>query len=108
MSRYCGKFDFCDEVELAGIDRILQSDVYCGEKKLDLRSLEDCIPYYPHIIVFSCWDNISRKSVIKLSERSWVDIEEEWHGHMPIHDYYRQELQKELEVNSRADINQSP
>jgi hypothetical protein len=45
----------------------------------------------------SVYDNAAGRNVIRLSERSWVDIEERRYGKMPIHDYYRKLLKEEKE-----------
>lgn len=37
MSRFSGKCDFCDEIEIFGLDHILNSDVYVGDSKQPLR-----------------------------------------------------------------------
>lgn len=31
MSRFSGKCDLCDEIEIFGLERILNSDVYVGD-----------------------------------------------------------------------------
>lgn len=98
MSRFSGKFDFCDEIDIKGLDRILRCDVYCNGQRLELKTRRDCIPYYPHIIACSAWDNERRCGSITLSGKSWVDIEEERYGHMKIHDFYREALRKEMEA----------
>lgn len=97
MSLFSGKFDFCDEIEIHGLENILRMDVYCKGKRLELKTLRDCIPYYPHIPICSAWDNERKRGMITLSEKSWVDIEEERYGHMRIHDFFREELRKEME-----------
>lgn len=52
MSRFSGRCDFCDEIEIFGLDFILNSKVYLGDSRtpLDLNSLADCIPYYPYVV----------------------------------------------------------
>jgi hypothetical protein len=99
MSKFSGKCDFYDEIEIFGLDKILMSQVYVGESEvpLVLRTYEDCIPYFPHIITMSVYDNAAGRNVIRLSERSWVDIEERRYGKTPMHDYYRKLLKEEKE-----------
>lgn len=55
MSRFSGKCDFCDEIEIVGLDKILNAEVYVGDNKepLKLNCLADCIPYYPYAISVS-------------------------------------------------------
>lgn len=98
MSRFSGKCDFCDEIEIFGLDMILKSKVYVGsnDTPLELKTLEDCIPYYPYVVSGS-FTNKDIGGVIHLTEKSCVDIEEERYGHMSIHDYYRSELKSEME-----------
>lgn len=98
MSRFSGKFDFCDKIDIQGLDRILRCDVYCKGQRLELKTRRDCIPYYPHIPCLCWWDNERGRGTIHLSEKSWVDIEEERYGHMKTHDFYREALRKEMEA----------
>lgn len=97
MSKFSGKCDFCDEIDIFGLENILKSKVYVGSSDvpLVLRDRKDCIPYYPYIVCASFTTN--GVGTIILSERSWVDIEEERYEHMTIHDRYRNELKKEME-----------
>lgn len=99
MSRFSGKCDFCDEIEIFGLDHILNSKVYIGsnDEPLKLTCLADCIPYYPYVVSSSAHDNVNNKSIIHLTEKSWVDIEEDRYGHFAMHDFYRKALQEELE-----------
>lgn len=98
MSRFSGKCDFCDQIEIFGLDMILKSKVYVGNSDipLELKSLEDCIPYYPYVVSASFTDK-EIGGVIYLTAKSWVDIEEERYGYMRMHDYYRNELKKVIE-----------
>lgn len=103
MSRFSGKCDFCDEIEILGLDKILMSNVYVGDSTspLELKTLEDCIPYYPYVVSCS-FTNKESGGVIHLTEKSWVDIEEEKYGHMKIHEYYRDALKKEMQRMNRT------
>lgn len=98
MSRFSGKCDFCDEIEIFGLERIMNSDVYVGdsEEPLKLTCLADCVPYYPHIVSVAHHDNVTNRSYIRLSAKSWVDIEIERYGKFRMHDNYKEELRKEL------------
>lgn len=52
MSKFSGRCDFCDEIEIFGLDFILRSKVYLGNTSvpLELNCLADCIPYYPYVV----------------------------------------------------------
>lgn len=99
MSKFSGKCDFYDEIEIFGLDRILLAKIYVGESDypLPIKTYTDCIPYFPHIVTMSFYDKEKDVTIIRLSEKSWVDIEERRYGKMPIHDYYRQLLKEEKE-----------
>lgn len=99
MSRFSGKCDFCDEIEIWGLEHILNSDVYIGRstEPLRLTCLADCVPYYPYVVSAAAHDHVKNRGMIHLTGKSWVDIEEERYGHFRIHDYYRQALQEELD-----------
>lgn len=99
MSKFSGKCDFCDEIEIFGLEHILNSEVYVGdsEEPLKLTCLADCVPYYPHIVSVASHDNVKNRSYIRLTSKSWVDIEEERYGKLRSHDYYRRRLQEEIE-----------
>ena len=101
MSEFSGKCDFCDEIEIFGLDRILAGKVYVGSTKtpLKLTCLADCIPYYPYVVVSSC--DLNDNITIWLTPKSWVDIEEDRYGHFACHDGYRKKLQKEIEKINR-------
>lgn len=74
MSRFSGKCDFCDDIEIFGLDRILNSDVYLygHDKPLKLTCLEDCVPYYPYIVGSACYLREGR-STLHLSKRPHTD-----------------------------------
>lgn len=98
MSRFSGKCDFCDEIEIFGLEHILNSEVYVGdsEEPLKLTCLADCVPYFPHIVCLSHHDTKKNCGHIRLTDKSWVDIEAERYGEHQIHEYYREGLRKEL------------
>lgn len=97
MSRFSGKCDFCDEIEIYGLDKILQSEIYVGDsdEPLKLTCLADCIPYYPYVVVVASHN--ADRSIIRLTSKSWVDIEEDRYGYFASHDYYRKILQEEMQ-----------
>lgn len=105
MSRFSGKCDFCDEIEIFGLDHILNSDVYVGDSKQPLRlaSLRDCVPYFPYVVSMAHHNQEKNRGYIRLTSKSWVDIEEERYGHFKTLDYYRERLEKELELAKSPD-----
>lgn len=98
MSKFSGKCDFYDEIEIFGLENILNSRIYVGDNKepLELTCREDCIPYYPYIVTASAKTN--GVGTIFLTDKSWVDIEAEKYGEYPFHNHYRDLLKKELEM----------
>lgn len=95
-----GYIDGSIDNEIYNLDKLL--DILKNDEPLVLKSRKDCIPYYPYVIGASFTTN--GIGTIRLSSKSWVDIEEERYGHMSIHDYYRNELKKELEESYNDDI----
>lgn len=106
MSKFSGQFDFYDKIQMIGEYEILNNYIiYKGNDLLSLRTLKDCIPYYPYIISMSyCNDN--GNNIIKLSSKSSIEIEEEKYGHMKVHDLYRQFLKDELNNYKEDNINE--
>lgn len=98
MSRFSGKCDFCDEIKIFGLDYILNSKVYVGQSTdpLELHCLADCVPYYPYVVVVSCMDNVGKEGIVRLTEKSWVDIEAERYGEMDAHRFFRDQLYIEI------------
>lgn len=81
MSRYSGRYDFCDSLETHGYTlEQLQNNVniYVGEDRtpLHIEKMSDLIIYYPHLIGCAFYNNDERKSEIHISSESYVDIEE--------------------------------
>lgn len=84
MSRFSGKCDFLDNLEMRGVldsqekfeEFKKRSKVYVGDELLVFDTPEDLIPYYTHIISFASY-NKERGRVIHLTKRSWLEIEEE-------------------------------
>lgn len=104
MSKFSGKCDFYDEIEIFGLENILKSKVYIGNSKepLKLTCRKDCIPYYPYVVTASAKTN--SVGTIFLTERSWVDIEAERYGELSCHNHYRKLLEKELEMAENSDF----
>ena len=107
MSKFSGKFDFCDEISILGLDAVLRSEVYVGEspEPLRLTCLADCVPYYPYVPSVVAYNSVTGRGFIRLTEKSWVDIEEERYGHSSWHDYCREELKKAIK---EAGIHEEP
>ena len=99
MSKFSGKCDFYDEIQIFGLDYILNATIYIeGQPEpLSLNSLKDCVPYFPYIVTMASYSN---NPILYLSSKSWVDIEEERYGHMRIYDLYREFLKEEMEKYS--------
>ena len=96
MSRFSGKFDFYDEIEINGLDLILNSQVFVGDSLTPLRLTcrEDCIPYYPYVPVMAGVDQARGRGTFYLTAKPWPEIQAERYGIDPSH--YRQELEWEL------------
>lgn len=83
ISRYSGKCDVYDSFVMIHnyTDEELKNNakVYLGKSDtpLKLENMKDLIPYYPHLISVGCYDNTERKSVIHITSKSFVDIEEQ-------------------------------
>lgn len=94
MSLFSGKCDLYDGISiLGGFQKFKERYpvIHIGEDiVIKYEKPADLIRYYPHIIAVSCGD------YVRISSKSWVDIEEERYGHMPIHDYYRDKLREEF------------
>lgn len=86
-----------------GIEKTLKCDIYIGSpfdtenppEKLDLRTEADCVPYYPYIISVQVFNKIY------LTRESWVQIQEQRYGHLPMFAYYRKALLNELKKFER-------
>jgi hypothetical protein len=77
MSKFSGKCDFYDHIQIFGLDKILASKIYVGDHTiipLRIDTEQDCIPYYPYLIGMSCTEN--GVGVIHLSNESFIDTEE--------------------------------
>ena len=98
MSKFSGKFDFYDEISILGLDAVLRSDVYVGgsQEPLRLTCLADCVPYYPYVPSVVAYSSEEGRGYIRLTEKSWVDIEEERCGRHPWYDLCRDELEKAI------------
>jgi hypothetical protein len=99
MSRFSGKCDFYDEIEIFGLNMILNCEVYVqpSATPLHLTCREDCIPYYPYVVTMASTDAVRETGMIVLTAKSWVDIEEERYGPLPGHEMRRRLLQEEME-----------
>lgn len=75
MSKFSGKCDFYDYIEIFGLESILSSNIYLGDNIVPLRidTRKDCIPYYAHLISFSFGNTII------LTPESFIDMEEKKH-----------------------------
>lgn len=82
MSKWTGKCDFCDHLEIIGADE--NFDEYKnntklsiltdrGEKPIKFEKYEDLIPYFSHIIILSAYSDGKRTEV--LSSKSWLETD---------------------------------
>lgn len=83
MSKFSGKCDFADSLEINKYTlEELQNNVliYIGNnpEPLHIEKMSDLIPYYPYLIGMAYHDNKERKAIINLSSESWVDREERY------------------------------
>lgn len=83
ISKWSGKCDLYDSFVMIHnyTDEELKNNVkvYLGKSDTPLKfeTTKDLIPYYPHLISVGCYDNTERKSVIYITSKSFVDIEEQ-------------------------------
>ena len=87
ISKWSGKADFADSIEIhGGIDFLNNWKVYIYEKQPDgtykdkllhFEKESDVVPYYAHIIGCAFHDNKENKHVIHLSSKSYPDSHEE-------------------------------
>ena len=78
MSRFSGKCDLYDHIEICGLENTLKSKIYLGwnsEESLDIKEERDLVPYYPFVI--SCGAFEHGVGTMHLMSKSWVDYEEE-------------------------------
>lgn len=87
ISKWSGKADFADSIEIhGGIDFLKNSKVYIYEeqpdgtykdKLLNFEKESDVVPYYAHIIGCAYHNNEENKHTIHLSSKSYPDSHEE-------------------------------
>lgn len=78
MSRFSGKCDLYDHIEICGLENTLKSKIYLGwdsDEPLDIKEERDLVPYYPFVISMGAYEN--GVGTIHLMSKSWVDYEEE-------------------------------
>lgn len=78
MGRFTGKSDFEDWCEMHNNPQevVDNFDIYIDGNKLDIKTTQDLIPYYPHLTV-AIYGNKTSKGTIILSEDSYIDEEED-------------------------------
>lgn len=80
MSRYSGKCDFCDTVEMYGADKLLDKyQVYASGNNLvplKIESEKDLVVYYPYIVTMMGSDK-KTGGYIHLSSIPYIDQEEQ-------------------------------
>ena len=100
MSKFSGKCDLADIIEIAGgFEKFKGTRLFkktaTGAVEIIYDEYKDIIDYLPYIEIVGFSMNGERR--ITLSHASWVDIEEEKYGHLEMHDVYRKYLQEEKE-----------
>lgn len=76
MSRYSDKCDFADFLDIFGEESISKSEIYIGDKKLEATGYRDLVPYLAHTV--SLFSGSKEGHIyVQLSERSYVDTQEE-------------------------------
>ena len=98
MSKFSGKCDFYDIIEMYGLDRILAARVCKANtyEDLQLNCRADCVPYYPYIVMYSS-HNTEGKDFFCLSEKSWIDME------IGSYEAYKELLRKEIEKYEKTE-----
>ena len=76
MSRFSGKCDFYDHIEIFGEEKVKNARIYIGnsQQPLNFNKMEDLIPYYPYIISIAAGDK--NGEMIRLTSESYIDIME--------------------------------
>lgn len=89
MSKYSGKCDFYDYIEIHSLNKVLASNIYIGDNPVPLRisSQEDCIPYYAHLVILS--GTTYGIGNVVLSSESYIDTEEKEHLNWILRDALR-------------------
>lgn len=106
MSRYSGKCDLADHIEIyGGFQKFMENnpEIYVGdsETKLSFAKESELMPYYPYVISVSA--HSPGHDFIRLMSISWVDYEEQKYGHMTMHDYYRNSLAEDIEKKKQEE-----
>lgn len=100
MSKFSGTCDLKDVIDICGgFEAFNGIKIYIGDIKHPLKynTLKDLIPYYPYSIESSGINKTDKEnSRIILSEKSWIDMEEELYGYKPYYDEYRNLLKNEM------------
>lgn len=89
ISIYSGRFDVSDTFADRDDDFIKNSCIYLGDNPIPLQieNHHDLAPYYPYLIATMGSDG--DKSICRLSDRSFVDAEEEEHLTWKLKDFKR-------------------
>ena len=79
MSLYSGKCDFADMVDIWGIEKAINADVYLYDSLIPLRieTEKDLVPFYPFLTSCQIWKD--GKAKVWLTKSSYIDIEEAEH-----------------------------
>lgn len=107
MSKYSGKCDLADWIEISGgFEKFMQKNpvIYVGdaESPITFEKESELMPYYPYVVSVGCHSKESE--YIRLMPISWVDYEEQKYGHLGMHDYYRQWLIEDIEEKKQEEL----
>lgn len=106
MSRYSNKCDLCDWIDIRDdMDYTLNKTTYyvgwhnyMNHNPLPVGSIRSLMPYFAHIVILGSCNQ--EHSTVVLTERSYVDIEEEEHINWvfkDILDYYKRCKRRKIE-----------
>lgn len=105
MSRYSGKCDLADWVEISGGFYEFVSNnpsIYVGDSEQPLRfeKESELMPYYPYVVSVCVHNKDGDKPVeyIRLMDESWIDYEEKKYGKPGMNDFYRRRLAEDIEA----------
>lgn len=107
MSEFSGECDFKDEIEIFGLNHILNSNIYVGtsDVSLKLTCLNDCVPYYAHLVLMEAHDNKNHRGIIRLTSKPWFEIEAKRYGKLSSYEYYKNKLETEIKRTEKERTN---
>lgn len=103
MSKFSGKCDLYDCIEIHGVDHIMNCKIYIKDstKPLEINSLADLVPYYPYVPISMGMNNVDNTGTIRLTDRPYYEIEKEEFDKYGLKHYmyntYKKKLQEEID-----------